>query len=91
LRPEEKQNNIIKMALEIMKRSGTGEEPAITFDQALKIIQVEQIWRIASIAHQIRIAIDDLTEEITEDISGSPHSRRYGGGCHSTGAGCPGI
>lgn len=71
MRPEEKQNNIVRTAFEIMKRSETEEGPEITFDQALKIVQVEQIWRIASIAHQIRIAIDDLTDEISEDVSGS--------------------
>ena len=71
MKPEEKQDGIVRAALEIMDRSGNGNGPEISFDQALKVIEVEQIWRIASITHQLRIAVDDLTEEITEDISGS--------------------
>lgn len=71
LKPEEKMNNIIRTALEIMKQNGSGEGPALTFDQALKVVQVEQVWRIASIANQIRVSLDELTEEIRENVSGA--------------------
>lgn len=75
MKPEEKQIEIYRSALALRLRTSdyTKEDPElrITFDQALKILEIEQLWRLASIVHKLTTAIDDLNEAITEDISGS--------------------
>lgn len=70
MKPEETRDGIVKAAQEIKKRN-TSE--AISFDQALRIIEVEQLWRIASVNYQILNVLADLSETISDDISDSLH------------------
>lgn len=71
MKPEETRDSIVKAAHELEKRNDGEDGAAISFDQALRVIQIEQLWRIASINYQLFNVLNDLTESITDDISGS--------------------
>lgn len=70
--PIEKQNEVYKQALAIQLRTGSPEKgPGVTVDQALRILEVEQLWRLASINHKIYMTLDELKEAVSGDVSDS--------------------
>lgn len=71
MKPEEKQDLIYKSALEIVNRHSSGEEHSVTFDQALQLILIEQIWRVGSSFYQVVESIDELREVFAEDVADS--------------------
>ena len=69
MKPEEKHAAIFGSARALMKQCKTENGDGITLDQALRIIEAGEIWRIASNLYGISNTLDEIRTDISEDVS----------------------